>query len=130
MRLTLLDLDGSLPPQLSALRSTVTSTDLRDLGPRRRLWSRDRTVRARIRETGAESSIHMFGSDDFHHFATREPITIIHFDNHSDWMRRTPRRHCRTWINRTLVLPQVDRVITQRVKVALVAAVEEASHRC
>jgi arginase family enzyme len=126
MRLTLLDLDGSLPPQLPALRaaapwSSVTSTDLRDLGPRLRLWSRDRTVRAareRLRETDAEPSIHMLGSGDFHHLAallieqTREPVTIIHFDNHPDWVRLAPRWHCGSWVNRALALPHVDRVIT------------------
>ncbi len=126
MRLTLLDLDGSLPPQLPALRaaapwSAVASNDLRDLGPRLRLWSRDRTVRAareRVHETDAEPSVHMLGSGDFHHLAAllmeqaREPITVIHFDNHPDWVRLAPRWHCGSWVNRALALPQVDRVIT------------------
>lgn len=126
MRLILLDLDGSLPPQLPALRavapwSSVTSIDLRDLGPRLRLWSRNRTVRSareRIRTSDAEPSVHMLGSGDFHHLAAllmeqaREPITVVHFDNHPDWVRLAPRWHCGSWVNRALALPQVDRVIT------------------
>jgi len=126
MRLTLFDLDGSLPPQLPALRdaapwSDVAFIDLRDLGPRLRLWSRDRTVRLareRVRDDKTEPAIHLLGSGDFHHLAVlameqaREPITIIHLDNHPDWVRLAPRWHCGSWVNRALALPQVDRVIT------------------
>ena len=126
MRLTLLDLDGSLPPQLPVLRtaapwSAVNMIDLRDLGPGLRLWSRDRTMRAarvRVREEIAEPAVHLLGSGDFHHLAVllmeqaREPITLVHLDNHPDWVRLAPRWHCGSWVNRALALPQVDRVIT------------------
>jgi arginase family enzyme len=126
MRLTLLDLDGSLPPQLPALRnarpwSEVASIDLRDLGPRLRLWSRDRAMRLareRLRSEDATPAIRLLGSGDFHHLAVlgmeqaREPITVVHLDNHPDWVRLAPRWHCGSWVNRALALAQVDRVIT------------------
>ena len=126
MRLTLFDLDGSLTDQLPVLRgaapwSDVVCIDLRDIAPRLRLWSRDRTMRLareRVRDVETESAIHLLGSGDFHHLAVlameqaREPITIVHLDNHPDWVRLAPRWHCGSWVNRALALPQVDRVIT------------------
>ena len=131
MHLQILDLDGSLDAQTSLRESapwTTTSTvPLRDLGPRLRLWSRDATVRAarkRIAEHVDNSPASdlpaacLLGSGDFHHLAVllmeqaREPITIVHIDNHPDWVRLAPRWHCGAWVNQALRLPQVARVIT------------------
>jgi arginase family enzyme len=42
----------------------------------------------------------------------REPITIVHIDNHPDWVRLAPRWHCGSWVNQALRLPQVQKVIT------------------
>lgn len=126
MHLQILDLDGALDAQTS-LRSvapwaTVSTIPLRDLGPRLRLWSRDRTVRlarARIHaQAQREPTLSLLGSGDFHHLAVplieqaREPVTIIHIDNHPDWVRLAPRWHCGSWVNQALRLAQVERVIT------------------
>lgn len=60
----------------------------------------------------------LLGSGDFHHLAVllmeqvRESITIVHIDNHPDWVRFAPRWHCGSWVNQALRLPQVARVIT------------------
>src|SRR4029077_7637553 len=122
----ILDLDGSLEAQASL--STVapwTSTStlaLRDLAPRLRLWSRDRTMRAaRARiaaQARAEPTLSLLGSGDFHHLAVllmeqaREPITIVHIDNHLYWGRLSPRWHCGSSVNQALRLAQVKRVVT------------------
>jgi arginase family enzyme len=126
MHLQILDLDGALDAQ-SSLRTvapweSVGTVQLRDLAPSLRLWARDRTMRsARARmhtQTRAEPTLHLLGSGDFHHLAVllmetaREPITIIHIDNHPDWVRLAPRWHCGSWVNQALRLPQVRRVIT------------------
>src|SRR5262249_6558403 len=41
-----------------------------------------------------------------------EPVTLVHFDNHPDWVRWAPRWHCGSWVNRALELAPVHRVIT------------------
>ena len=124
MRLQILDVDGSLRTQHSlraaAPWTTVDELDLNDLGPALRLWSRDRTMRtARARLSSLpESATSLLGSGDFHHLAVllmeqaREPITVVHIDNHPDWVRLAPRWHCGSWVNQALRLPHVDKVIT------------------
>lgn len=126
MHLQILDLDGALDAQ-TTLRDvapwrSVGTLELRDLGPHLRLWSRDRTMRAARARIAAAApptpSIHLLGSGDFHHLAVlllervREPVTIVHIDNHPDWVRLAPRWHCGSWVNQALRLPQVARVIT------------------
>jgi arginase family enzyme len=126
MHLKILDLDGALDAQLSlrdvAPWQSVQHIALRDLGARLRLWSTARVVRAvRARlqaDAAAAPAVHLLGSGDFHHLAVllmeqaREPITIVHIDNHPDWVRLAPRWHCGSWVNQALRLPQVARVIT------------------
>lgn len=127
MHLQFLDLDGSLDSQQGTLRAvapwdSVSSIDLRDIAPRLRLWSRDRTIRLARTRIAAQApkgpTLHLIGSGDFHHLAAvlmekaREPVTVIHIDNHPDWVRLAPRWHCGSWVNRALRLPQVQRVIT------------------
>jgi len=126
MHLQILDLDGALDAQTSlrgvAPWDSVGRLELRDLAPRLRLWARDRTMRAtraRLRERAREEpTLSLLGSGDFHHLAVllmeqaREPLTIIHIDNHPDWVRLAPRWHCGSWVNQALRLPQVQRVIT------------------
>jgi len=106
MHLQIFDLDGSLSPQTSlgdaAPWQSIRTIDLRDLGPRLRLWSRGKTIaqtRQRLADLDAkiESTITLLGSGDFHHVAAllheriREPFTLVHFDNHPDWVRFAPR---------------------------------------
>ena len=126
MHLQILDLDGSLAAQASlrtvAPWTSVSTLPLSDLGPRLRLWSRNRTMdRARERiAAGArpEPTLSLLGSGDFHHLAVllmeraSAPITIIHIDNHPDWVRLAPRWHCGSWVNQALKLPQVAKIIT------------------
>jgi len=62
------------------------------------------------------------GSGDFHHVTPLlleralarfgGPATVLHFDNHPDWVRHAPGRHCGSWVGVAARLPGVDRVIT------------------
>ncbi len=127
--LNILDLDHSLTAQ-PAIRDRLHDgrairMDLLNLGPRLRLWSTERTYRRfaeqlsfRARPTGNRPEIYFVGSGDYHHltpaFLTElpEPVTLIHFDNHPDWVHFAPRRHCGSWVNRALKLPNIKRIIT------------------
>ena len=124
MRLQILDLDGSLQSQASlrdaAPWSSVGTVDLRDLGPRVRLWSRATNMR-RLRDrlpVQEVPTLSLLGSGDFHHVAvllmatSTTPMTIVHIDNHPDWVRLAPRWHCGSWVNQALRLPNVANVIT------------------
>ncbi|HEY6985604.1 MAG TPA: hypothetical protein VH375_05945, partial [Rhodanobacteraceae bacterium] len=121
------DLDGSLTAQASlagaASWQSVRTFDWRDLGASLRLWARRPTIdkaRQRIAADGmrVENALTLLGSGDFHHVAAllhehvRERFTLVHFDNHPDWVRFAPRWHCGSWINRTLTLPALARVVT------------------
>jgi arginase family enzyme len=125
MHLLLLDLDGSLRAQASlrevAPWDSVRTLDATDIAPRLRLWARARTIaemRRRLDGVDVASTIALLGSGDFHHVAALlheridEPFTLVHFDNHPDWVRLAPRWHCGSWMNRTLALPNLERAVT------------------
>ncbi len=125
MHLQIFDLDASLTGQASlgnaARWQSVRAFDFRDIGPKLRLWSRASTIEAarrRIAGTTGEPAVTLLGSGDFHHVAAllhervREPFTLVHFDNHPDWVRLAPRWHCGSWLNRTLALPHLRHAIT------------------
>ena len=126
MHLRILDTDGSVTAQPSlqdvAAWESVAVVPMQDLAPKLRLWSRDATMRSArervLAESLTEPCVTMLGSGDFHHLAVllmeqvREPVTIVHFDNHPDWVRLAPRWHCGSWVNRALELPNVRRVVT------------------
>ena len=62
--------------------------------------------------------VNFLGSGDYHHLATllietvSEAITVLHFDNHPDWVRFAPQFHCGSWVNQVLTMPHVRQVIT------------------
>lgn len=127
MHLRILDLDGSVTAQASlqdvAAWSSVATVPLRDLAAPLRLWSRAATMQ-RVRERLAAeapvtgTALTLIGSGDFHHLAVllieqaRTPLTVVHIDNHPDWVRWAPRWHCGSWVNQVLRLPFVAKVIT------------------
>jgi len=128
MRPAILQLDESLARQ-PALEADVRARggrvlSARDLGPALRLWSRDATLDVLKRRLPAcgEAEAVFAGSGDFHHVtpilleraiaAEGGPVTLIHFDNHPDWVRFARGRHCGSWVGRAARLPGVARVIT------------------
>ena len=125
VHLRILDTDGSVDAAALAATAPWTSTirvDLRDLGPSLRLWSRRKNIDAARTRIAASPdprpSVTFMGSGDFHHLAALlaervgEPFTLLHFDNHPDWVRLAPRWHCGSWVNRVLALSNVQRVVT------------------
>ncbi|MCW5748223.1 MAG: arginase [Alphaproteobacteria bacterium] len=124
MRVRAIDLDGSLvmqPAVAAAARRDAGWIEAADLGPRLRLWSSARGMRdfaQRVADDGGGPTVTFLGSGDFHHLAVplmaqvSQPFTLVHFDNHPDWVRFAPRWHCGSWVNRALELPQLRRVVT------------------
>jgi len=127
--LNILDLDHSLTGQASIARlldsGRARRLDLLDLGPKLRLWSSERTfrrfterLRERPRHSGPAPEIFFVGSGDYHHLTPAfltdlpEPVSLIHFDNHPDWVHFAPRRHCGSWVNQALKLPNIERIVT------------------
>ncbi|WP_282412306.1 arginase [Pseudomonas sp. PS01299] len=127
--MNILDLDHSLTAQAPIARlldsGRARRLDLLDLGPKLRLWSSERTWRRfaerlqqRPRHIGPAPEIFFVGSGDYHHLTPAfltdlpEPVSLIHFDNHPDWVRFAPRRHCGSWVNQALKLPDIRRIVT------------------
>lgn len=132
MRVVHLNLDDALIRQ-SAFRNAAREFDLqeieaRDLGPSLRLWTRPQalsTLRSRLRGIMSDHrvpSLTFTGSGDFHHVSlpliaraaasTGNPLTVVHFDNHPDWVRFRPGIHCGSWVARAVRLSLVHRLIT------------------
>jgi arginase family enzyme len=130
MHIGLIDLDGSVVEQLPLLAlveaGQATRIEARDLAPRLRivanplvwdeLFARVDAALARHQRNGSE--VMFFGSGDFHHLSAgliarhALPLTVIHFDQHPDWVGFPKTRNCGSWVNHALDLTQVDRVIT------------------
>ena len=133
MRAALLHLDAALTSQ-GALAARVAATggrglDARDLGPTLRLWSRPQAMdelTGRLREELPASdgpALVFSGSGDFHHVsplllrraieaADCEAVTVLHFDNHPDWVRFANGVHCGSWVGHAARLQGVAKVIT------------------
>lgn len=126
MRLRVLDLDGALvdQPCLAGLISAgeAERVDARDLEQRLRIIASRgafRTLGERLGEgaAGGEPEVLFYGSGDFHHLTTlyvsrqTEPLAIVHFDNHPDWVRY-PTINCGSWVNMALKSPQVAKIVT------------------
>lgn len=127
MRIRLVDLDGNeaIAAAAAELGDGAQRLDCRDLGPRLRLWA-TRSAVAEFAERleaagpppGGGPVVTLLGSGDYHHLTAvllarvHEPFTLIHFDNHPDWVRLAPRHHCGSWVNRALEIESVVRVVT------------------
>jgi hypothetical protein len=128
LRLHVIDLDGSVAGQAPLRRridaEASTRIDAADLASSLRILATRRAMDilvGRLRASAAsdeEPSVTFYGSGDFHHVTAallagvRRNVTVIHFDNHPDWVRFPPTFNCGAWVNRALELPQVKRVVT------------------
>lgn len=127
--MNILDLDHSLTAQAPIAQrladGRATRIDLLELGPKLRLWSTEKNYRRfaqrlqqRARPVGKRPEIYFVGSGDYHHLTPAfladlpEPVTLIHFDNHPDWVQLAPCRHCGSWVNRALKMPNIKRIVT------------------
>src|SRR5258706_4567270 len=120
MRAALIHLDEALTgqPQLAArvAESGGSRLDLRRLGPAMRLWSRPPALE-RLREGLRDGlpaddgpALVFCGSGDFHHVtplllqraieaSEYGEVTLLHFDNHPDWVRFANGAHCGSWVS-------------------------------
>ena len=128
MRPVLLQLDDALDGQPLLRERCGVPIEARDLGPALRLWSRPAALArlaARLRDTpaGAGPELLFAGSGDFHHVTPMlieraieasgaAAVTVVHFDNHPDWVRFDNGLHCGSWVGRAARLKGVARVVT------------------
>ncbi len=129
MRPVFLSLDNALDAQPVLRDRDALTIEARDLGPALRLWSRPpalAALTARLRDrapAGAAPDLVFAGSGDFHHVtpllieraiaaSDAGPVTVVHFDNHPDWVRFENGMHCGSWVGRAARLPGVAKVIT------------------
>ncbi|TAV64741.1 arginase family protein [Rhizobium leguminosarum] len=133
MQLLLLHLDDALELQPDFVRSCMMAgaheVSDKESGSAIRLWGRRQALDA-VRRNLAKaaplaregSRLCFMGSGDFHHVTAlllslalercRQPVTVIHIDNHPDWVHFDNGMHCGSWINKALEQPLVKKVIT------------------
>ena len=131
LRPLLLNLDGALVAQTEFLAHAreegARTIEAADLGPSLRLWTRPPAfaeLRHRLRETPTNGGDIVFaGSGDFHHVtllllsraieaASDPPTTLLHFDNHPDWVKFDNGVHCGSWAARATRLQGVHSVLS------------------
>jgi arginase family enzyme len=128
----LLSLDNALATQdgfqAHAEDAAARAVEARDLGPRLRLWTRPPAFEALKQRLAADApanrgDIVFAGSGDFHHVtllllaraieaADGKPVTLVHFDNHPDWVKFDNGVHCGSWMARASRMAGVARVIS------------------
>ncbi len=133
MQVCLLHLDDALrtqPPFWQAGGGHMMEVDAQAAGKEVRLWGREtalQRLQILLKETFAKRPadgprLCFMGSGDFHHVtalllplaleAADEPVTVIHFDNHPDWVRFEGGMHCGSWVNRAMQHRCVAKVVT------------------
>lgn len=127
MKAGLLHLDDALLAQTELVaRADSGAIDARALGPALRLWARAGAMHELRKLLGAAprrpAELIFSGSGDFHHLtcllvaraaeAAGAPITVLHFDNHPDWVEFDSGVHCGSWAARAARMKGVDRLIT------------------
>jgi arginase family enzyme len=126
MQIKIIDIDGSLTSQTAISRmieaGAANLIDAKDFASSTRIFARKKTIQRFVERVGAppenEPEVCFYGSGDFHHLTAAlvsrfsEPLTIIHFDNHPDWVTSPKTFNCGAWVNRALEMPHVERIIT------------------
>ena len=128
MRVRVIDLDGSVAAQgpLAALAAEGLARviDMRKDAPGMRIIARRSAIHAFSDALntaflpGRGPEVTFYGSGDFHHLTAAlvarhdGPLTLVHVDNHPDWVRFPATFNCGAWVNRALELPQVRKVVT------------------
>ncbi len=107
----ILNFDDSVIKQQSLISRYETEViDLKDLGPKARIWLNKKTekeIKSRI-QGSARNAVTFLGSGDFHQVSHilinqfDEPICVILFDFHPDWDILPPRLGCGSWLTQSL----------------------------
>ena len=110
-------------------RDGARQIEAMQIGAQIRLWGKDKQfgylqalLHENFRAANDEPQLCFMGSGDFHHVTglllpltlekQSEPVTLIHFDNHPDWVKFDGGMHCGSWVNRAASHPKVNKVIT------------------
>ncbi|NTJ66248.1 arginase [Agrobacterium rhizogenes] len=133
MQLLLLHLDDALELQPDFVRACKFAGAHqyfgKNAGSQVRLWSKQGALDDLNREivknrptTGKDPQLCFMGSGDFHHVTAllldgalerqSGAVTLIHFDNHPDWVKFDGGMHCGSWVNRALANPSIQKVLT------------------
>lgn len=133
MRLLLLHFDDALELQPDFLRACrfagACQYSDKGAGNAIRLWSKQkalaelgRNIARTMPMAGKEPQLCFMGSGDFHHVTAllldaalerhAAAATLIHFDNHPDWVTFDGGMHCGSWINSALANANIQKVIT------------------
>ena len=133
MKLLLLHLDDALELQPDFVRACVQAgaeqLSDKDSGRTVRLWSKQkaldqlgRSIARNMAGAGRGAQLCFMGSGDFHHITSlllsevlerhQVPTTLIHFDNHPDWVKFDGGLHCGSWVNSALSNSNIQKVIT------------------
>lgn len=131
MQLNVLHLDCALSAQTDFIRAAGAACGrhlhAEEDGPQLRLWARQHQLdifmqKLRTFLTGDAPQLTFMGSGDFHHItalllaAAAEkfpaPLTLVHFDNHPDWVKFPRGMHCGSWLNNARMIANVTKVFT------------------
>jgi hypothetical protein len=133
VQLLLLHLDDALELQPDFVRACTLAGACHHVdklsGKTIRLWGRQnmlaelgRDIARSLPPRRREPQLAFMGSGDFHHVTAllldaaleRRPVstTLVHFDNHPDWVNFEGGMHCGSWINSALSNPYIERVVT------------------
>ena len=133
MKLCLLHLDDALVSQRPFMqtceRDSAHQIEAQQIGAEIRLWGKEKQLEylrtllgEQFKPANDEPQLCFMGSGDFHHVtallleSTLEkhagPVTVIHFDNHPDWVKFDNGMHCGSWVNRATSHPKISKVIT------------------
>ena len=115
-----LNLDDSITKQQNLIsRYKAEIIDLKEFGPKARLWMNEKT-KTRLEEKmqgSSADSVTFLGSGDFHHISStlinqfHQPLSVIVFDFHPDWDTLPPRFGCGSWISRILENKNIKKCI-------------------
>ena len=120
--ITIFDFDQSVTLQSSFLQKIHTRFSIRPMHAFQRsirLWCSERQFK-KVADSMRLENINQFsllGSGDYHHLTLAllqqhsQPLTLVLFDNHPDWMRPPHKYHCGSWIYTAARLPQVERIV-------------------
>lgn len=116
----ILNFDNSIIKQKRLLSQYENEViELNDLGPKVRHWvnlKNRECVEKRIC-TSLKNSITFLGSGDFHHISEiligrfNEPMCVIVFDFHPDWVILPPRFGCGSWVSEVLKKKNILKLI-------------------
>lgn len=124
MRVRIIDLDGAVTGQpqvpywLQDMGGEIIAAQ--DLAPKLRLLAQPAALRALAGRLGPvwQPELVFYGSGDFHHLTLmlalrlEQKVSIIHFDNHPDWVGLPANLNCGSWVSRALTHASVARIVT------------------